>query len=202
MVTLKEKLKKWKESRTVLQKTGDIMFWVLLVLLILPGPRKIIGTGVNRVILQVKNPSINSEDKQITLTDQDYNWLVGTSKIESVYLSDLRGEVIFLNFWATWCSPCVAELPEIQRVYDKYGHEVTFLLIANQKPEVVETFMEKHGYDFPVLYPEPSTPEVFQSASIPTTFIISRDGKIVTKKTGAVNWDSKATDRIFEQLLN
>ena len=201
MATLKEKLKKWKESRTVLQKTGDIMFWVLLVLLILPGPRKIIGTNVNRVLLHVKNPSIKSEEKQITLTDQDYNWVVGTSKAESVYLNDLRGEVIFLNFWATWCPPCVAELPEIQKVYEKYGHEVAFLLIANQKPEVVETFMEKHGYNFPVLYPGPSAPEVFQSASIPTTFIISRDGKIVTKKTGAVNWDSKATDRMFEKLL-
>jgi hypothetical protein len=62
--------------------------------------------------------------------------------------------------------------------------------------------MEKHGYNLPVLYPGTVPPEVFASQSIPTTYIISRNGKIVTKKTGAVNWDSRATDRIFEQLLN
>ncbi len=201
MATIKEKLRKWKETRSVLQKTGDVMFWVLLVLLILPGPRKVIVTNVNRVLLQVKNPGIKSEDKQITLTDQDYNWVVGTSLAEPMYMSDLRGEVIFLNFWATWCPPCVAELPEIQKVYEKYGHEVAFVLIANQEPEVVEAFMEKHGYSFPVMYPGPKLPQVFQSPSVPTTYIISREGKIVTKKTGAVNWDSKATDRMFEELL-
>lgn len=184
-----------------MQKTGDILFWVLLVLLIIPGPRKVIVTNVNRVILHVKNPRILSEDKQIELGDFDYNWVVATGDGEPIYISDIRGAVIFLNFWATWCSPCVAELPEIQKAYEKYGHEVAFILIANQEPAVVEEFMEKHRYNFPVFYPGPSIPEVFQASSIPTTFIISSDGKIVTKKTGAVNWDSKATDRMFEELL-
>ena len=201
MATLKEKLWKWKETRSTWQKTGDVLFWLLLVLLVLPGPRKVIVTNVNRVMLHIKNPGIKSEDKQVSLNERDYSWLLTNAQGQPQSLSDHRGSVVFLNFWATWCPPCVAELPEIQKVYEKYGHEVAFLLIANQKPEVVETFMEKHGYNFPVLYPGSSTPEVFQSASIPTTFIISRDGKIVTKKTGAINWDSKATDRMFEKLL-
>jgi len=201
MATLKEKLRKWKETRSFWQKTGDVLFWVLLVLLILPGPRKVIVTNVNRVMLQVKNPGIKSEDKQVILTDQDYSWVLANAQATPYYLSDHRGAVIFLNFWATWCPPCVAELPEIQRAYEKHGNEVEFILVANQEPAVVEAFMEKYGYNLPVLYPGTATPEVFASPSIPTTFIISRDGKIVTRKTGAVNWDSNATDRIFKQLL-
>lgn len=201
MASIKEKLRKWKETRTVLQKTGDVLFWVLLVLLVLPGPRKVIVTNVNRVMLHVKNPGLKSEDKQITLSEQDYNWIVLSGEAEPIKISDLRGQVVFLNFWATWCPPCVAELPEIQKAYEKHGQEVAFILVANQEPQVVEAFMEKHGYKLPVFYPGSTIPQVFQSASIPTTYIISREEKIVTKKTGAVNWDSKATDRMFKELL-
>jgi hypothetical protein len=61
--------------------------------------------------------------------------------------------------------------------------------------------MEKHGYDLPVYYPGTPAPDVFQSNAIPTTFIISKEGRIVLKKTGAVNWDSRAMHRIFDQLL-
>lgn len=201
MATLKEKLRKWKETRSTWQKTGDVLFWLLLVLLVLPGPRKVIVTNVNRVMLHIKNPGIKSEDKQVVLSERDYSWLLTNAQGLPQSLSDHRGSVVFLNFWATWCPPCVAELPEIQKAYEKHGDEVVFMLVANQEPSVVEAFLDKHGYNLPVLYPGTATPEVFASQSIPTTYIISRDGKIVTKKTGAVNWDSRATDRIFEQLL-
>jgi thiol-disulfide isomerase/thioredoxin len=201
MATLKEKFGKWKETRSTWQKTGDVLFWLLLVLLVLPGPRKVIVTNVNRVMLQVKNPGIKSEDKQVVLSERDYSWLLTDANGLPQTLSDHNGSVIFLNFWATWCPPCVAELPEIQKAYEKHGDKVVFLLVANQEPSVVKAFMEKHGYNLPVLYPGTVPPEVFNSRSIPTTYIISRDGRIVTKKTGAVNWDSRATDRIFEQLL-
>ncbi len=201
MATLKNKLRNWKETRSTWQKTVDVLFWLLLVLLILPGPRKVIATAVNKVALHVKNPGIKSEEKQVQLNDLDYGWVLADGNGTPYHMSDLRGAVIFLNFWATWCPPCVAELPEIQKAYEKHGNEVVFLLVANQEPSVVEAFMEKHGYDIPVFYPGTSTPQVFESSSIPTTFIISREGKIVTKKRGAANWDSRATTRIFNELV-
>ncbi len=201
MATLKEKLIRWKETRSIWQKSLDILFWILLVLLIIPGPRKIIATQVNRLALNLKGPGVLSEDKQVELTDIDYQWILGTADSEPVYLGDLRNQVVFLNFWATWCPPCVAELPEIERAYQKHKNQVAFLLVTNEKPEVVKAFMDKHGYDLPVLYPGTETPEVLQATSIPTTFIISREGKIVAKKTGAANWDSGATDRLFEKLV-
>ena len=201
MATLKDKFLKWKETRSTWQKTVDVLFWLLLVLLILPGPRKVIATAVNKVALHVKNPGIKSEEKQVQLNDLDYGWVLADGNGTPYHMSDLRGAVIFLNFWATWCPPCVAELPEIQKAYEKHGNEVVFLLVANQEPSVVEAFMEKHGYDIPVFYPGTPTPQVFESTSIPTTFIISREGKIVTKKRGAANWDSRATTRIFNELV-
>jgi len=200
MATPKEALRKWKESRSIWHKVLDIIFWLLLILLILPAPRKVIGTAVNRIALHLKNPGIWSEEKQVMLHDQDYQWVLANSQGTPYYMSDLRGTVIFLNFWATWCPPCIAELPEIQKAYEKYGEKVAFILVANQEPEVVEAFMEKHGYDIPVFYPGTQVPAVFESPSIPTTFIISRDGNIVTRKKGASNWDSRAASHIFSEL--
>jgi thiol-disulfide isomerase/thioredoxin len=201
MVKLKERWVKWKETRSLWQKAGDIFFWALLILLILPGPRKVISTAVNRAVLHIKTPGMIAEDKQTELTSRDYQWVLQNARGEPLEVQTLRERVIFLNFWATWCPPCIAELAEIQRAYEKHGSSVAFLLVTDQEPGTVEAFMEKHGYDLPVAYSGTPAPPIFEHGSIPTTYIISREGKIVVKKKGAVNWDSRGTDRIFEQLL-
>ena len=201
MSTIKERLIKWKETRSVWQKVTDILFWLLLVLLIIPGPRKIIATGVNKVFLQVKTPGIIQEENQEFISDLEYGWVLAWDESEPFYFSHTRDEVVFLNFWATWCPPCVAELPEIQKLYEKYGDKVVFMLVSNEEPEVVKAFMEKHGYVLPVFYNGPGMPSTLEHASLPTTFIISRDGKVVTRKKGAAKWNSKATEKIFEELL-
>ncbi len=201
MATLKERFSKWKESRSKWQKAGDIFFWLLLILLIIPGPRKVISTSMNKVMLNLKNPGIEKEENQQQLQDLDYNWTLARSADEPLNFSDLQEKVVFLNFWATWCPPCVAELPEIQRAYDKYGDRIAFVLVSNQEPSVVEAFMDKHGYKLPIFYLGAKTPEAFNHRALPTTFILSKDARIVSKKTGAANWDSKATYKIFEELL-
>ncbi len=201
MTTIKERLIKWKEKRSVWQKVTDILFWLLLVLLIVPGPRKIIATGVNKVFLQVKTPGLMNEENQEILSVLDYGWVLAWDHNEPFYFSNTRDEVVFLNFWATWCSPCVAELPEIQKLYEKYGDRVVFMLATNESPEVVKAFMEKHGYVMPVFYIGTEPPQALAHTSLPTTFIISRDGKVVTRKKGAAKWNSRATEKIFEGLL-
>jgi thiol-disulfide isomerase/thioredoxin len=201
MVKLKERWVKWKETRSLWQKAGDIIFWILLILLILPGPRKVITTAVNRVVLHLKTPGMIAEDKQMELNSRDYQWVLHDARGEPLEVQTLRDRVIFLNFWATWCPPCIAELAEIQGAYEKHGGSVAFLLVTDQDPGVVEAFMEKHGYDLPVAYSSTPAPPIFEHGSIPTTYIISREGKIVVRKRGAVNWNSRGTDRIFEQLL-
>lgn len=201
MPTLKERVTKWKETRTTFQKIGDVFFWVFLILLIIPGPRKVISTTINRVALSIKTPSMIPEDKQLSLGEEDYNWVLISHEGEKVDFSQFKGKPVFLNFWATWCPPCVAELPEIQKAWEKHGQSVDFLLVTNQDPAEVEAFMDKHGYTVPVHYTGSQAPTVFEHRSIPTTYIISPDGKIVVNKKGAVNWDSKGTDRVFDYII-
>lgn len=201
MPTLKERVTKWKETRTTFQKIGDVFFWVFLILLIIPGPRKVISTTINRVALSIKTPSMIPEDKQLSLGEEDYNWVLISHEGEKVDFSQFKGKPVFLNFWATWCPPCVAELPEIQKAWEKHGSSVDFLLVTNQDPAEVKAFMDKHGYTVPVHYTGSQAPTVFKHSSIPTTYIISPDGKIVVNKKGAVNWDSKGTDRVFDYII-
>ncbi|MEN8157558.1 MAG: TlpA disulfide reductase family protein [Bacteroidota bacterium] len=201
MATVKERFEKWKDTRNRWQKAGDVAFWILLLLLIIPGPRKTIATTVNRVMLNIKAPGMMSEEKQVQLSEGDYQWTLVTEEGTPLPLQSAKGKPIFLNFWATWCPPCVAELPEIQRAYEKHGQSVEFLLVTSQEPAEVNAFMEKHGYDLPVVYAQSAAPRAFTHRAIPTTYIISPEGRIVVKKSGAVNWDSKGTDKIFKQLL-
>ncbi|HER09545.1 MAG TPA: TlpA family protein disulfide reductase [Bacteroides sp.] len=201
MATLKDRFAHWKKSRSGWKKAGDIFFWVLLVLLILPGPRKVISTAVNRIVLLVRNPSMPGSSSRIQLQPDDYQWMLKDAGGGIISMDRFTGQVVFLNFWATWCPPCVAELPEIQRAYDRYGDRVAFVLVTGEEPERVRRFFEKHGYRLPVYYQAGPVPEVLAHNSIPTTFILSRDGKLVLKKTGAANWDSGATSRMFEKLI-
>lgn len=201
MPSLKERFTKWKEKRSIWQKAGDILFWILIILFLIPGPRKTMLTTLHRVVLHVKAPRIMNEEKQAVLSDLEYNWLLAWDENEPFYFSDLRNTVVVLNYWATWCPPCVAEMPELQSLYKKYGERVAFMLVTSEKPDVVKAFMDKNQYLMPVFYMASAPPAPLAFNAYPTTYIISKDGRVVSKKTGAANWDSRATEKILDELL-
>jgi thiol-disulfide isomerase/thioredoxin len=203
MATLKERINKWKENRSPWQKAGDIVFWVLIILFLIPGPRKAIVTTLNRAVLHVKAPRVIKEEKQVQLSDMDYNWVLAWSKNKPFYFSNLRSKVVIVNYWATWCPPCIAEMPEFQSLFRKYGDRVAFIMVTNDNPDAVKAFIEKNHYQFPVFYlpQNPPPPKPLQFSALPTTFIISKEGKVVSKKTGAANWDSRAMEKILDELL-
>lgn len=200
MTKIKERIDKWK-GRKWHQKLGDILFWVFLALLIIPGPRKMIATSMNKVILHLKRPSMTSLENAYQLTGNEYNWKLVDETGNPVAPEDLRGEVIFLNFWGTYCPPCIAEMPEIQGIYNDYSGRVKFLLVTAEDPAKVRNFMQTRGYDMPVHFGGRNMPDALSVRSIPTTFIISPDGHIVSRKVGAADWDSKATRKVFDSLL-
>ena len=105
---------------------------------------------------------------------------------------------VFINFWATWCPPCRAEMPSIQKLYERYKNEVNFLIISDQSLEKQQGFLEQNNYELPV-YQLLSRPKgSFSYKVLPTTMIISSDEKIILRKEGAHNWNSKKIQKIFE----
>jgi hypothetical protein len=92
-------------------------------------------------------------------------------------------------------------MPNIQRLYAEYGEKVAFVLASQEDPETVRKFMEQHGYSLPSYRIIQNLPEKLQSPSIPTTFLIGPDGKILVKKTGAARWDGNFFTSYLDELL-
>ncbi len=180
-------------------KLSSLIFAVFLVLLIVPQTRTPIQVAVNKLKLLVWSPSELDAEDQTQLEPFSYQLtdLKGTPKTIEIG----TGKVTFISYWATWCPPCIAELPSIQKMYDDYGDQVDFLLITHEDPRVVGRFLEKKAYHLPVFIPRMAPPEKLVDRSIPTNYLIDKNGKIIIKETGAANWDSKKVRSILESLL-
>lgn len=145
------------------------------------------------------SPSVLDKEEQLVLSD--YNWnLSGLDEVVFDF-KNVERKVVLVNFWATWCPPCVAEMPSLQKLYNDYGEKVEFVLIANDEKEKVKRFLSKKEYDFPVYFEKNSSPEVISPEYIPTTFIIDKAGNVVVEKTGAANWNSTTTRELLDSLI-
>lgn len=122
---------------------------------------------------------------------------------KTVAFESLQGQVIFLNIWATWCPPCIAEMPNIQKLYDKVGSDkIAFVMLSVDEGgrAKVKKFIDRKGYTFPVYLPASQFPQEFYSNAIPTTFIISPEGKIVAKQEGMAEYDTKEVREYLQGL--
>lgn len=135
----------------------------------------------------------------------DYNFAVKDLTGKKVDMKDLKGKVIFLNLWATWCGPCRVEMPSIQNLYNDVDKDrIAFVMLSldqeNQHKKIVQ-FVNDKGYTFPVYQPASPLPKLLRVNTIPTTFIISPDGKVVTKKTGMANYDTEEMRVFLGELM-
>lgn len=115
-------------------------------------------------------------------------------------LSELKGQVVFINFWATWCPPCREEMPSMQRLYDRMPKDKFKMLaiLNSDDPALADSFAAKLGLKMPILDDQANTvgPR-YGLTGVPETFIINKKGKLVRKFTGPENWD----DRRFVDML-
>jgi len=112
---------------------------------------------------------------------------------ETIRLSDYRGQVVLVNFWATWCKPCQVEMPEFQAIYEKYRNDGFTILGVNQAepPELVRPYVEKGGYSWTFALDEKGKiSERYGVYRIPQSYLIDRDGKVVYMWLGIATQDS------------
>jgi cytochrome c biogenesis protein CcmG/thiol:disulfide interchange protein DsbE len=131
-----------------------------------------------------------------------------------VSLDDLRGEVVFLNIWATWCPPCREEMPSMQRLHEQLGPEGLKIVavsidaapgksdLAGRPGGDIEAFAKEYGLTFDIWHdPEGEIQRIYRTTGVPESFVIDRDGVIVKKVIGATEWDSEANIALFRRLL-
>lgn len=127
-----------------------------------------------------------------------------------VSLSDLRGDVVLLNIWATWCGPCREEMPSMQRLHEQLGDEGLRIVAVSidgagsgaERAGDVAAFARQFGLTFPIwLNPSGDIQRTYRTTGVPETFLIGRDGVIRKKVIGATEWDSPEKVELIRRLL-
>lgn len=180
---------------------SNILFFGFIIFMFTPYGLPVRATlikAVSFVTTRVLSMEIDKED-QIHLND--FNWQLKDRNGQEINMKSFKGQVIVVNLWATWCPPCVAEMPSFQKLYNDYGDKVIFLFIANDDPVKVDRFLAKNGYELPVFFQTSSAPEAMSSNALPTTYIINSRGNIVASKVGAADWNSSKVRSLLDDQL-
>lgn len=175
----------------------NLLFVVILGVVFFTPLGTDIKVFVNKFIAM--SPSLeNKEDYQKVVLDQ---WHVVDESGNSFDFKNIEGKVVIINFWATWCPPCIAEKPSFQELYNDYKDKVVFMFVTTDSKDKVIAFKEKYGYSLPVYYQIDSPPALLYSTSIPATYVIDKEGNIVVKKFRAADWNSGKFRVALDELL-
>ncbi|WP_026452442.1 TlpA family protein disulfide reductase [Aequorivita capsosiphonis] len=151
--------------------------------------RGLLATGV-------MNPNLEQIDQaaepiKALVTKADFNMKLVNSKGETVSLEQYRGKTIFINFWATWCPPCVAEMPGINDMYNDIDTDKIEVIMVSfdRKFDKAIQYKNSNSFDFEVYAPAAAIPQMYNSQSIPTTFIIDSKGDLVFTHKGMADYN-------------
>ena len=123
---------------------------------------------------------------------------------KQVSIKEFRGKVVFLNFWATWCPPCVEEMPAMEKLHQELQKEGLVILAINfqEGPERVKEFLTKHNLTVMALLDrDGKVAELYQAWALPVSIIINKRGEIVARAMGAKDWYSHESRQVFRKLL-
>lgn len=182
--------KYWKKYKNIL------FYVVLLTILFVPAVRFPVQVFLQN-LLSFSPSSIAVEEREV-LVDYDYE-LMGLSG-NHVNLNDFKDQVIVINFWATWCPSCVAEMPDFQKLYNDYQSDVSFFFVSTEPMDKVKAFADKKNFQLPFFQPMSQEPSKLRYTALPTTFVLSKDGEIAVRTEGAANWNSKSFRALLDDL--
>jgi len=135
--------------------------------------------------------NVSSSDNDFTLTDLEGN---------PVSLSDFKGNIVVLNFWATWCPPCIAEIPDFVKVFNEFrDKDVQFIGVSNEDISTLKNFAADYNINYPILVDDKNIMAIWGIRAIPTTFVFDRDGQIVFKNVGMMTGEQ--IRNVIENIL-
>jgi len=178
--------------------SNGIFIVILALVLFVPSAKALLIQGLMQV--GIFNPDVPSENN-ISQPSLDLKFKDQNGKIVS--LSDLKGKVVFLNFWATWCPPCLAEMPSINKLYEqnKANEDVVFIMLdADSNFEKAYGYMKRKNYQMPVYHMASSVPDQIFSGSLPTTVVFDKQGRLSFQHVGTAKYNSQKFIDFIEKL--
>lgn len=148
-------------------------------------------------VAELRNEASPSENDVIA-TKADFTLKLRDEKGHIISMEEFKGKVIFLNFWATWCPPCVAEMPSINKLHESMGNEVAFVMLSMDKDfQTAIDFNKRKGYNLPIFALASNLPAMYRSSAIPTTYIIDANGNLALTHKGMADY----SDQKFKDFL-
>lgn len=151
------------------------------------------------MVTGIFNASIDKKDERIgNQAHTDFDFMDEKGNVQNT--SSLRGKVVFINFWASWCPPCRAEFPSIEKLYSTFkdNSDVFFLTVnEDNDPATGKAYLEKEEFSVPLYQSNSNVPEEVYSGALPTTVVLDKNGKIRYHNTGFANY---ASDKFMKQI--
>ena len=152
---------------------------------------------------ELKKPS--SREMKVTTIDYDSNVLQFSDLENNIFtIQNFKGKNLFINYWATWCNPCLAEMPYMAELYEKYKDEedIIFLYLSREKLETIKDYIpkDKSLQQLPI-YKIVTDDEFFATSGIPTTFIVNSDGEVIVKDLGTAFWNDESVFKFIDNLI-
>src|ERR1700751_4257098 len=124
----------------------------------------------------------------------------------TVSLSEFTGKIVLVNLWATWCEPCLREMPSLERLQSRLGERIAGLAVSEDRggSKNVEPFIVKLGVNWVKIYLDPKSEvgHAFGARGLPTSFLIDREGRVLGRVEGAAEWDSPKILGVLQPLLS
>lgn len=195
-----ENVKMW------IRKNGSTAILTILFIIVLVNKdakawlmRQVASTGI-------LNSSI-SETKEDQNTSARFSYAGFMLKNEDgsiINTSDLQNKVVFINFWASWCPPCRAEFPSVQKLYDQYKNnpDMVFLTVnLDDNTALGKSYLKEKGFTVPFLVPAGNIPGVLYSGSLPTTVVLDKKGEIRLHHKGLADYSKDSFYQQIDELL-
>jgi thiol-disulfide isomerase/thioredoxin len=156
---------------------------------------------ITLICATTRTPIVKNSDSNF-----DYGFILKDIQGNKVDAGKFKGKVVFLNLWATWCGPCRAEMASIEKLYAGLNKKnIEFVMLSLDRPgaeQNVKNYITSKQFTFPVFMPVESLPQQLNVPSIPTTFIIDKNGKIVAKEVGSTNYNTREYKELLEGLAS
>ena len=200
--TNKKKKKFWSASNIV----TIILLLFVVALFVSPAFKGKVMEGLMKIgLFQPKVPTEQAVDNAHAAATVSYdNLLFKDESGNQISLGDLKGKVVFINFWATWCPPCKAEMPSINNLYNQYQDQkdLVFLMVdIDNKMEASAKYIKDNKMQLPVVVGETPIPETLLGNAVPTTVVLDKMGNIAFRHEGIADYSSAEFKEFIDKLL-